>query len=84
VFLASKTKIKFALAAKRAAPTTELVWLGPSTQVSRRTNQILCDLIRRAERRLTSASFDIFQVPLLVEGLEHASTSFWMPPSGAQ
>jgi hypothetical protein len=25
-----------------------------------------------AERRLTSASFDIFQVPLLVEGLEHA------------
>jgi hypothetical protein len=35
-------------------------------------NQILCDLIRRAERRLTSASFDIFQVPLLVEGLEHA------------
>ena len=64
--------LEVALAAKRAAPTTELVWTGPSTPVVavRRTEQVLCDLIRRAERRLTMTSFGIFQVPRLVEELE--------------
>lgn len=64
--------LEVALAAKRAAPTTELVWTGPSTPVVavRRTEQVLCDLIRCAERRLTMTSFGIFQVPRLVEELE--------------
>jgi len=66
--------LQVALAAKRAAPTTELVWTGPSTPVVpvRRTEQVLCDLIRSAERRLTMTSFGIFQVPRLIEELEQA------------
>jgi phosphatidylserine/phosphatidylglycerophosphate/cardiolipin synthase-like enzyme len=66
--------LEVALAAKRAVPTTELVWTGPSTPVVpvRRTEQVLCDLIRCAERRLTMTSFGIFQVPRLVGELEGA------------
>ena len=66
--------LQVALAAKRAAPTTELVWTGPSTPVVpvRRTEQVLCDLIRSAERRLTMTSFGIFQVPRLMEELERS------------
>jgi phosphatidylserine/phosphatidylglycerophosphate/cardiolipin synthase-like enzyme len=66
--------LEVALAAKHAAPTTELVWTGPSTPVVpvRRTEQVLCDLIRCSERRLTMTSFGIFQVPRLVEELESA------------
>ena len=54
---------------KRSRQTTELVWTGPSTPVVpvRRTEQVLCDLIRCAERRLTMTSFGIFQVPRLVK-----------------
>src|ERR1035438_1839110 len=63
-----------ALAAKRAQQNTELVWTGPSTPVVpvRRTEQVLCDLIRCAEQRLTMTSFGIFQVPRLGEELEQA------------
>ena len=63
-----------ALAAKRSRLTTELVWTGPSTPVVpvRRTEQVLCDLIRCAERNLSMTSFGIFQVPRLVEELEQA------------
>jgi phosphatidylserine/phosphatidylglycerophosphate/cardiolipin synthase-like enzyme len=66
--------LEVALAAKRSRQTTELVWTGPSTPVVpvRRTEQVLCDLIRCAERRLTMTSFGIFQVPRLVEDLEQA------------
>ena len=66
--------LEVALAAKRSRQTTELVWTGPSTPVVsvRRTEQVLCDLIRGAERRLTMTSFGIFQVPRLVEELEQA------------
>jgi len=66
--------LEVALAAKRSRQTTELVWTGPSTPVVsvRRTEQVLCDLIRSAERRLTMTSFGIFQVPRLVEELEQA------------
>ena len=66
--------LEVALAAKRAAPTTELVWTGPATSVVpvRRTEQVLCNLIRCAERRLTMTSFGIFQVSRLVEELEQA------------
>ena len=66
--------LEVALAAKRSRQTTELVWTGPSTPVVpvRRTEQVLCDLIRCAERRLTMTSFGIFQVPRLVEELEQA------------
>jgi cardiolipin synthase len=38
----------------------------------RRTEQVLCDLIRGAERKLTMTSFGIFQVPRLVEELERS------------
>jgi len=66
--------LEVALAAKRAAPTTELVWTGPATPVVpvRRTEQVLCDLICGAERRLTMTSFGIFQVPRLVEELDRS------------
>ncbi len=63
-----------ALAAKRLRQTAELVWTGPPTPVVpvRGTEQVLCDLIRNAERRLTMTSFGIFQVPRLVEELEQS------------
>ena len=66
--------LEVALAAKRARQTTELVWTGPATPVVpvRRTEQVLCELIRCAERRLTMTSFGIFQVPRLVEELERS------------
>ena len=66
--------LEVALAAKRSRETTELVWTGPSTPVVpvRRTEQVLCDLICSAKRRLTMTSFGIFQVPRLVEKLEQA------------
>ena len=66
--------LEVALAAKLSRQTTELVWTGPSTPVVpvRRTEQVLCDLIHGAERRLTMTSFGIFQVPRLVEELEQA------------
>ena len=66
--------LEVALAAKRMAPTTELVWTGPATTVVpvRRTEQVLGDLIRCAERQLTIASFGVFQIPRLVSELELA------------
>jgi len=66
--------LEVALAAKRCAPTTELVWTGPATAgvPGRRTEQVLFDLIQCAERRLTVMSFGIFQVARLVVGLEQA------------
>lgn len=66
--------LEVALAAKRCAPTTELVWTGPATAgvPGRRTEQVLFDLIQCAERRLTVMSFGIFQVTRLVVGLEQA------------
>ena len=66
--------LEVALAAKRSQQTTELVWTGPSTPVVpvRRTEQVLCDLVRCAERTLTMTSFGIFQVPRVVEALEQA------------
>ena len=66
--------LEVSLAAKRSQQTTELVWTGPSTPVVpvRRTEQVLCDLVRCAERTLTMTSFGIFQVPRVVEALEQA------------
>jgi phosphatidylserine/phosphatidylglycerophosphate/cardiolipin synthase-like enzyme len=63
-----------AVAAKRAAVATELVWTGPATAAipARHTEQVLCDLIQDAAQRLTIMSFGIFQVPRLVTELEHA------------
>jgi phosphatidylserine/phosphatidylglycerophosphate/cardiolipin synthase-like enzyme len=66
--------LEVALAAKRSRPTVELVWTGPATSVVpvRRTEQVMTDLIDSANRKLTIMSFGIFQVPRLVESLEHA------------
>ncbi len=66
--------LEVALIAKRSRQTTELVWTGPSTPVVpvRRTEQVLCDLIRSAEKSLTMTSFGIFQVSRLIEELEQA------------
>lgn len=66
--------LEVALVAKRSAPTTELVWTGPSTAAvpGRRTEQVLFDLIQCAGQQLTITSFGIFQVPRLVIGLEQA------------
>lgn len=66
--------LEVALVAKQTRPLTELVWTGPATPVVpvRRTEQVLYDLIRCAERKLTITSFGIFQIPRLVETLEQA------------
>lgn len=66
--------LEVALAAKVSRHTAELVWTGPATPVVpvRGTEQVLFDLIRCAERRLTMTSFGIFQVPRLVEELEQS------------
>ena len=68
------TILEVALAAMRSRQPTERVWTGPSTPVVplRRTEQVLCDLIRCAERTLTMTTFGIFQVPRLVEELERS------------
>jgi cardiolipin synthase A/B len=64
--------LEVALAAKRARQSSELVWTGPATPVVpvRRTEQVLCELFRCAERRLTMTSFGIFQVPRVVNELQ--------------
>ena len=69
--------LEVALAAKRSRQTAELVWTGPATPVVpvRGTEQVLCDLIKCAQRRLTIMSFGIFHVPRLVESLEQALSS---------
>jgi phosphatidylserine/phosphatidylglycerophosphate/cardiolipin synthase-like enzyme len=66
--------LEVALAAKRASPAIELVWTGPSTALipARHTEQVLCEMLRDAERRLTITSFGVFQVPRLVVELEQA------------
>ena len=66
--------LEVAFAAKHSRQTAELVWTGPATSVVpvRRTEQVLCDLVQNAERKLTIMSFGIFQVPRLVESLERA------------
>jgi phosphatidylserine/phosphatidylglycerophosphate/cardiolipin synthase-like enzyme len=66
--------LEVAHAAKRMEPTTEIVWTGPLTTVVpvRRTEQVLFNLIQCAERRLTVASFGVFQIPRLVDELELA------------
>ena len=66
--------LEVALMAKASRQTAELVWTGPSTPVVpvRRTEQVLCDLFRCAERKLTITSFGIYQVTRLVDELEQA------------
>lgn len=66
--------LEVALAARRIAPTTELVWTGPATSVvpARRTEQVLFELIQCASQKLTIASFGVFQIPRLVHELELA------------
>ena len=66
--------LEVALAANRLAPTTELVWTGPTTATVplRRTEQVLFDLIRHAEARLTLTSFGVFHIPRLIDELESA------------
>lgn len=62
------------LTAKRLAPTTELVLTGPATTAVPlgRTEQVLFDLIHRAEATLTLTSFGVFHIPRLVDELESA------------
>jgi hypothetical protein len=71
--------LEVALAAKRSRQTTELVWTGPATPVvpARRTEQVLCDLIRGAERALTMTSFGVFQVPRLVKNWSGRWSGVW-------
>ncbi|HEX4576509.1 MAG TPA: DISARM system phospholipase D-like protein DrmC [Edaphobacter sp.] len=66
--------LEVALAARRLAPTTELVWTGPPNILVplRRTEQVLFDLIGGAEEGLTLTSFGVFQIPRLVDELEAA------------
>ena len=61
---AIRAKVNLAKLAKRCR--------GKPVVPVRRTEQVLCDLIRSAEHRLTMTSFRIFQVPRLVKDLTEA------------
>ncbi|MGC4048337.1 MAG: DISARM system phospholipase D-like protein DrmC [Paludibaculum sp.] len=67
--------LEVALAARRAEPTTQLVWTGPSTSVvkPRQTEQALLEVVSSAKNSLTVTSFGIFQVMRLAEELERAA-----------
>jgi len=51
------------------------VWTGPTTPLvpTRRTDQVLLELVRQAERELFFVSFVTYHVPSLVEALNEAS-----------
>ncbi len=54
--------------------TVELAWTGPTTRfvATRRTDQVLLDLIRHAERELFLVSFVAYDVPPVVEAFNEA------------
>lgn len=54
--------------------SVELVWTGPTTPfvATRRTEQVLLDLIRGAEKELFLVSFVAYDVPAIVEALNKA------------
>lgn len=66
--------LEVALLAKKAAPTTDLVWTGPTSAAvpGRRTEQVISQLIEDAGTSLTILSFGIYQIPRLVVSLEEA------------
>jgi phosphatidylserine/phosphatidylglycerophosphate/cardiolipin synthase-like enzyme len=53
----------------------ELVWTGPTTRfvATRRTEQVLLDMIRRAEEDLFLVSFVAYDVPTVVKAMKEAS-----------
>jgi cardiolipin synthase A/B len=55
--------------------TTELVWTGPTTPfvATRRTDQVLLDLIRGTTRDMFLVSFVVYDVPAVVDALNEAS-----------
>lgn len=57
-----------------AEVTVDLVWTGPTTSFvsTRRTDQVLLDLIRVAERELFVVSFVAYDVPPVVDALNEA------------
>jgi phosphatidylserine/phosphatidylglycerophosphate/cardiolipin synthase-like enzyme len=59
----------------RREQTAELVWTGPAPRGTtlRRTDQVLLDLIRTAERTLHLVTFAAYKVPVLREALLKAS-----------
>lgn len=54
--------------------SVELVWTGPTTSfvATRRTEQVLLDLIRRAERDLFLVSFVAYDVPSVIDEMKAA------------
>ncbi|GAB5521995.1 MAG: DISARM system phospholipase D-like protein DrmC [Rhodothermales bacterium] len=58
-----------------AEVTVELAWTGPTTPfvATRRTDQVLLDLIRRAERELFLVSFVAYDVTDVVDALNEAT-----------
>ncbi|GIV03548.1 MAG: phospholipase [Fimbriimonadales bacterium] len=58
----------------RTQVSVELVWTGPTTPfvATRRTEQVLLDLIRSAEEELFLVSFVAYDVPAIVEALNQA------------
>lgn len=54
--------------------TVELVWTGPTTPfvATRRTEQVLLDVIRRAEREIFLVSFVVYDVPSVTDELNTA------------
>jgi phosphatidylserine/phosphatidylglycerophosphate/cardiolipin synthase-like enzyme len=60
--------------ARRTADKLELVWTGPTTEAipTRRTDQVLLDVITGAERELLLVSYAAYKVPELVEAMKAA------------
>jgi phosphatidylserine/phosphatidylglycerophosphate/cardiolipin synthase-like enzyme len=59
----------------RASASTELVWTGPDVRTIplRRTDQVLLQVIRSAQRSLLIVSFAVYRIPAVVQALHEAA-----------
>jgi len=60
--------------ARRADESLELVWTGPTTEAvpTRRTDQVLLDLINAAEKELLIVAYAAYRIPELVKAMKAA------------
>lgn len=65
----------FARRKAKEESNVELVWTGPTTPMvaTRRTHQVLLDMIRSADREIFMVSFVAYDVPVLVAALNDAA-----------
>ncbi len=60
--------------AQRSAPTTELIWTGPTTTeiTLRHTEQALLQVIQAAQKELLLVSFTVYPIPAVTQALQDA------------